>query len=168
MDTAHHRPPTPVEHLQASRRSFHDGDGAPEVVHPPEIVHRSYPTEESRSAPALSIHSAHSATPLHPAVWSYAEHGPVFSIPSQYPQGYPSALAVPAVGGEVNPEKRIWGVRKHIFLLLLGLAGLILLGVAVGVGVGVGVGNMRDDSRYVSRRPYLVVFVTWRHPADRE
>lgn len=125
-------------------------DDAPEVV-----VHSYYhPTGGSRhETPALSVRSGHPTSRLHQAVWSHAEHGPVFSIPSQYQPVYPLPLTAPPVGSEFEPEpppeKRICGVRKHVFVLLLGLAGLILLGVAVGVGVGVGVGNQRNGAQYV-------------------
>lgn len=105
---------------------------APEVYHPEHQPSQTFSKDTEK--PGFGAQSAQNLYP-----------------PPQYTPGtsteYPSALEVPPVELPAPAEEgKICGIRRGLFLLLLGLGGLILLGIAVGVGVGVGLGSQKSGS----------------------
>jgi len=74
---------------------------------------------------------------------------PYDAVSSQYAASMPSNSAPPLLPGSQSgspDEDRICGIRRKLFLLLLGLGGLVLLGIAIGVGVGIGLGAQENPA----------------------
>ncbi|KAM7201896.1 hypothetical protein V8F20_004604 [Naviculisporaceae sp. PSN 640] len=137
------RPQTPTQILNHYKRDTKDiGRHAPEVVD-------QYQQGDKIGSPALLIYQPETpalpAPPLpHQPSWQrrhpIQSPGPFPVVPSSFPHGdSPTLIAPPVDIPQEDCEKRICGVRRNVFALLLALGFLIVVGVGVGVGVKIGV-----------------------------
>ncbi|KAM7205278.1 hypothetical protein V8F33_001109 [Rhypophila sp. PSN 637] len=141
------RPSTPTQHKSDTKRA---GNNAPEVVD-------QYQDGDKIGSPALLIYQPESPPPpQHQSSWQQQQqptslHRQVPIEHHYYHNGRSPALPVPPVDDlQAWSEKRVCGLGRSVFLVLLVLAWLAIVGVGVGVGVKIGVldrnqGSDNDD-----------------------
>ncbi|KAK3377419.1 hypothetical protein B0H63DRAFT_218758 [Podospora didyma] len=109
------------------------------------------------SIPSISIPSSGSSVPGRPWRHSHStkevvpHYQPdsaglqVIFAPSSYAHKYRND-ALPALPGEGRSGKRVCGLRRATFWLIVALAGAALLAVAVGTGLSLGLGRVPDEN----------------------
>ncbi|KAK4229985.1 hypothetical protein QBC38DRAFT_71032 [Podospora fimiseda] len=89
--------------------------------------------------PGFKLNSPMPTSPRQGSYWTERD----LDLP-QYPgtpTNVPVTLEIPPIEDQSRFDDTICGIRRRLFLRLLGIGGIILLAIAIGVGVGVGLGQ---------------------------
>lgn len=93
--------------------------------------------------PGLRLNSPLPTSPRRGSHWTERDLDPLPRYPGT-PVDVPGTLEVPPIEQQSRFEGTICGVRRGLFILLLGGGAIVLLAIAIGVGVGVGLSHQKQ------------------------
>ncbi|KAK4162519.1 hypothetical protein QBC43DRAFT_77043 [Cladorrhinum sp. PSN259] len=119
-------------HSQASSPYYSDEKS---VVESPVLGHAT--------PPGFKLNSPIPTSPRQGSYWTERDLDPLPRYPGT-PIDIPATLEVPPIDDHTKSQGTICGIRKRLFLWLLGIGAIVLLVIAIGVGVGVGLGHQKQ------------------------
>ncbi|KAK3996480.1 hypothetical protein QBC44DRAFT_148990 [Cladorrhinum sp. PSN332] len=121
-------------HSQLSSQYYSDEKS---VVESPILGHAALP--------GLKLNSPIPTSPRQGSYWTERDLDPLPRYPGT-PIDVPATLEVPPIEDQSRSNGTICGIRRRLFLWLLGLVAIVLLAIAIGVGVGVGLGHQKQTA----------------------